>query len=47
MKYYNIKYRYNKKVENVTIEGEHILKVIADFYDTYGYNCEILIIDCE
>jgi hypothetical protein len=47
MKYYNIKYKHNNKVQTITIEGEHILKVIADFYDTYGYSCEILIIDCE
>lgn len=44
---YNIKYRYNGKVEHVILEGEHILKIIADFYDQFGYNSEILIIDCE
>jgi len=45
---YRITYKNLSEVkETVTMEGTHILKVIADFYDTYGYGAKILIIDCE
>jgi hypothetical protein len=48
METYTITYKHNGGVKEIArIEGNHILKVIADFYDTYGYNAKILIIDCE
>jgi len=48
MEIYSITYKNNGGVkETIRLEGSHILKVIADFYDIYGYQAKILIIDCE
>ena len=48
METYTITFKSNHGFkQTVTLDGSHILKVLADFYDNYGYESKILIIDCE